>query len=480
MAISLVFLVALQLLWLRAEYRSAVSSFRREANLVFRSTVQHVADSLFFNHLSHGTGPYFDTTWVPDPGTAVNGGQRQGRSGRIRLEFSHTRGDEAKNDSSISITRNFIVGKNDNSPDSLNITGYHPRHSLPMRFLSVAFGHEIDPDTLAILVQEALPKRIQKLPISIIRQEVNWMERGWDRSLQNAHDNHSFVTGFLPLGLNAVYAARFENVKQHLLTGLLPQIGFAAFITGLITLLFVLLLKTLLAQQRLLEQKNDFIGNITHELKTPVATVGVALEAMKNFNVLSHPQKASEYVDMARKELDRLSMMTDKILKTSVLDFETDIRENQTTVDLSKIAAKVYDSFKLMSEKNNSAFHFESSGKCMVKGHEEHLTQMVYNLVDNAFKYSGTGAEIRIHTNETHDSVMLKVSDNGRGIAPEHHRKVFSKFYRVPAGNVHTVKGYGLGLNYVEGVVKCHSGKLTLVSQPDKGAIFEVKLPKAD
>ncbi|HSV76614.1 MAG TPA: HAMP domain-containing sensor histidine kinase [Bacteroidales bacterium] len=478
MVISLFFLVALQLLWLRSEYRSASNSFRREANMVFRSTVQHVTDSLFFNHFRQGPEFFFDSSQVSGPEIDISENEMQGKTGRIKMEFSHTGGNPGHEDSLKRVTRNLIIGYPESNTDSMNFDGENGRHRSHMRFFFNAFSHEVDIDTLKKLVQEALPKRLQKLPFTIIKQEVNWMERGWNRTTSNRNDTLPFTTGFYPLGINAIYAASFENVKQHLLTGLLPQIGFAAFITGLIMLLFILLLKTLLAQQRLLEQKNDFIGNITHELKTPVATVGVALEAMKNFNVLSNIQKANDYIDMARKELDRLSMMTDKILKTSILDYETDIKENLAPVDLSKVAAKVYESFKLISEKNNNEFLFQSQGNCLVSGHEEHLTQILYNLVDNAFKYSGKGSEIQIKVFEASDSVVLTVSDNGKGIAPVHHHKIFTKFYRVPSGNVHTVKGYGLGLNYVEGVVKSHRGKLTLESQLGQGAVFEVRLPK--
>ena len=145
---------------------------------------------------------------------------------------------------------------------------------------------------------------------------------------------------------------------------------------------------------------------------------------------------------------------------------------------ISEIVEKVISSFRILAEQKGIAFSFQNEGDTTILGNREHLTQMIYNLVDNAVKYAAEGKEITITTGEIPDAVILEVKDKGPGIEPAHRSKIFEKFYRVPTGNVHNVKGYGLGLHYVEGVVKHHNGKISLESRIGKGCRFVVKLPK--
>jgi two-component system, OmpR family, phosphate regulon sensor histidine kinase PhoR len=473
MVLSITLLMVLQAFWLRAEYRAASDSFRRETNLLFRSTVQHIADSIFFSQIRLIPGA--DTLAAERFPMFRMPGHAQNASIQVRsIDIQRQPGDSAKTESKSLTIR--MAGENQ---DSLRVAFFGENNTpANMRLFFNAFARDINSDSVAYHYSKALPERLQHLPLVILEKEMDWSQHAWGRQSHERNDSMPFTTGFMPLGMNRVYAASFSQVSGFLLASLMPQIGFSVFITGLILLSFIVVLRSLRAQQRLIEQKNDFIGNMTHELKTPVATVGVALEAMQSFDVLKDPEKAMEYIEMARHELDRLGMMADKILKTSVFDYVTDIRNNKEVVDLSVMVRKVLGSFQLLAEKKKIELIFDQEGSAIIKGHEEHLTQMIYNLVDNAFKYAGESPEMRITLTEQPDYVVLSVADCGPGIAEAHHSKIFDKFYRVPAGNVHTVKGYGLGLNYVAGVVNSHGGKIILESKPGAGAIFEVKLPK--
>lgn len=467
MVFSVVLLSILQVLWLRAEYRAARDSFRRETHLVFRSTAQHLADSIFFSKvklmpgydsISGGRYPMFRF-----PPTLTDSAGKRMRT----IDVHHTGADTAARQVRIQITGE--------RSDTLTAASGQPGN---FRYILSMFSEGFSADSLEKHYRKALPEAYRRLDFEIIERKADWFQHGWGRPPQERNDSLPFATGFYPFGMNSVYAANFSGVRPFLLLDILPQLLFSVFITGLILLSFILVYRTLKAQQRLIEQKNDFIGNMTHELKTPVATVGVALEAMQSFDVLKNPGKTREYIIMARHEIDRLGMMTDKILRTSVFDYESEIRHDKTMVDMAAVAEKVCASFQLVAEKNHTSLIYKSTGNTSFIGHAEHLTQMVYNLVDNAFKYAGQGPEIRI-TLEGHDDLLvLTVADQGPGIAAVHHARIFEKFYRVPSGDVHTVKGYGLGLNYVAGVVKSHGGKISLESTPGAGAIFEVKLPK--
>ncbi len=479
MTLSLVLLAVLQVLWLRAEYRAAADSFRRETNLLFRTTVQHLADSVFFSQIKLMPG-YDSLNGIQFPmfrfPANIGDSVSKAASSQLKtMEIHHQVSDTAKKG-----TRQIRFRVSGQINDSLpNAPGLDTRQAQGnLRYFFSMFSDGFNPDSLKHIYLKALPEQYQNLQLSIVEKEIDWFQHGWSRPALGRIDSLPFMTGFVPLGINRVFAAKFSGVKNFLFIEIIPQIAFSIIITGLILLSFIVVSRNLRAQQRLIEQKNDFIGNMTHELKTPVATVGVALEAMKNFDVLKDPIKANEYIDMARHELGRLSMMTDKILKTSVFDYETEIKNNKAAIDLSEIVKKVTDSFNLLAEKKNIRLVFEQSGRASILGNEEHLTQMVYNLVDNAFKYAGNGPEIKILLTEHPGYIVMVVADYGPGIAEEHHGKIFDKFYRVPSGNVHTVKGYGLGLNYVAGVVRSHGGKITLESKPGHGAAFEVKLPK--
>src|SRR5690606_7844701 len=203
--------------------------------------------------------------------------------------------------------------------------------------------------------------------------------------------------------------------------------------------------RSIVSQQKLMQLKNDLISNITHELKTPVATVSVALEALKNFKALDNPALTQEYLTIAQNELGRLALITDKILKTSVFE-QAGLELKREQVDLEKIIQDVLTSLRLVFEKHQANVSFNKQGADFtLQGNVEHLTHVVYNLLDNAIKYSKPGCAISISLTRAVENIQLTVEDNGIGIPEEYQQKVFEKFFRVPTGDVHDAKGYGLG-----------------------------------
>jgi signal transduction histidine kinase len=274
------------------------------------------------------------------------------------------------------------------------------------------------------------------------------------------------------------YAAVFENIRPFLFFQIGPQILFSLALTLITSAAFWMMYRSMRSQQRLMELKNDFISNITHELKTPVTTVSVALEALRNFKGLENPQTTREYLDIAQGELNRLTILTDKVLKTAVLDnpgvnFETE------AIDLRKTVDQILHSMKLIFEKQKAHVTFEQQGDSFtIRGGSVHLTNVIYNLLDNALKYSGSEPQISIRLEEDANQVILKVADKGIGIPSEYKKKIFEKFFRVPTGDVHNIKGYGLGLSYVDSVVRSHRGLIEVASKPGEGSVFIISLPK--
>jgi signal transduction histidine kinase len=224
--------------------------------------------------------------------------------------------------------------------------------------------------------------------------------------------------------------------------------------------------------------RNDFINNITHELKTPISTVRVALEAIANFNADKNPERAKEYVEISQNELDRLTLLVDKVLQMSQLN-EGTAELKFEKFDLRELVKQTLDTMKVQFNRLSASVNFETSGTNFeIEGDRLHLTGVIYNLLDNAMKYRSGTPEIEVNLNQSNGSIILEVGDNGKGISPAYKNKIFDKFFRVPTGDQHNTKGHGLGLSYVAEVVEQHQGTITVDSEIGSGSKFKLTFPK--
>jgi two-component system, OmpR family, phosphate regulon sensor histidine kinase PhoR len=295
-------------------------------------------------------------------------------------------------------------------------------------------------------------------------------------SIQKAEDkDRDYVTvGFAK---PVTYQLSLGNSFPFLVRKIAMPILFSLLLLGITILSFVLLYRNMRKQERLAELKNEFISNITHELKTPIATVGVAIEVLKNFNAMDNPQRTREYLDISGNELQRLSLLVDKVLKLSMFEKkEIDLRYE--TLNLRELVQEVSSSLKLQLEKQHASLHILQEGDVTLPADRLHLLSVIFNLVDNALKYGGEQPEIRIVLTGNEQEVMMKIADNGIGIPAEYKEKIFEKFFRVPHGDTHNARGYGLGLSYAAQVIKKHQGSIRVESEEGKGAQFIIVLPK--
>lgn len=276
------------------------------------------------------------------------------------------------------------------------------------------------------------------------------------------------------------YQLQLGNTFSYLFKKILSPLLFSVFLIAVTIFSFLLLYRNLLRQRKLTEIKNEFIGNITHELKTPISTVSVAIEAIRNFNALQNPARTQEYLDIANNELQRLGLLVDKVLKLSMFE-NREIHLNKEKVDLRQLAEEVMASMKPQFEKSNAIVTFKTSGEnFIIEADKMHITSVIYNLLDNALKYSKADPQIAVQIIDQSKYIELRVADNGIGIAPEYKTKIFEKFFRVPDGNRHNIKGYGLGLSYVFHIAVRHMGFAEVESELGKGSTFIVKLPFAE
>lgn len=288
-------------------------------------------------------------------------------------------------------------------------------------------------------------------------------------------DTTAEIRATVPFG-NVIYLTEFAKPRLYLLRKIVPEMLFSLFLVTITSLSFWLIYRNLQKQNRLTALKNDFVSNITHELKTPISTVSVAIEALSNFNVLQNPAQTKEYLEISKNELNRLSILVDKVLKMSVFE-QRELVLNTDNVNFSSLVESVLATMKLQFEKCQARVNFDLIGRTFtIIGDSIHLTNVVYNLLENALKYSKE-PQINVVLQEDEETLQLSIEDNGMGISEEFLPKIFDKFFRVPTGNVHNIKGYGLGLSYVKNVVERHHGTIEVNSRVGEGSTFILRLP---
>ncbi|HTF31384.1 MAG TPA: HAMP domain-containing sensor histidine kinase [Flavitalea sp.] len=294
-------------------------------------------------------------------------------------------------------------------------------------------------------------------------------------SRENQGPNNEVLIGFK----NPVrFSLNLLNANSYLLKKMKAQIIVSFLLVALTITSFVVLFRNLIRQRKLTELKNDFISNITHELKTPIATVSVAVEALKSFNALDDPKRTQEYLSISANELQGLSLLVDKVLKLSMFE-KKEIELKVELFDLKQLIEEVVGSMRLQFEKYGAIIKMIlPDSPVAITADRLHITSVFYNLLDNALKYSNGKPVIEIAINDLKDTLEFSVEDNGKGIPNEYKDKIFDKFFRVPTGDQHNVKGYGLGLSYVAYVIERHKGNITLRTEPGSGSAFIVSLPK--
>lgn len=252
----------------------------------------------------------------------------------------------------------------------------------------------------------------------------------------------------------------------------------ASFLLFLLTTgCLVYMLRTILAQKKLSEIKNDFINNMTHELKTPIATVSAAVEAMQHFSALEDKNKVGDYLEISRLELNRLSDLVEKVLNIAVEE-HPDLELHAEPTDVVALLQHLIRHQELRAEKPVQIHLEHQLDDPVVRVDRVHFTNVINNLIDNAVKYSYDQVDILVTCRRDDDRwLRVSVRDNGIGIPRDYQQSIFEQFFRVPQGDLHNVKGFGLGLAYVKKIVEKHGGNIRVQSEPRKGSEFIILLP---
>ena len=282
------------------------------------------------------------------------------------------------------------------------------------------------------------------------------------------------ANAILPDEVLAVLIPDFKNIvlgEMHIM------IAGAIFFTLVIIAAFYTTLNALLRQKKLSEIKNDFINNMTHEFKTPLATISLAVDALRNEKVVHDRVKSEYFTGIIKEENRRMNKQVETILQASLLDRQ-DQQLNLKPLHAHVLIQEAMENFHLQLEGKGGRSELQLNAKNdLLEADEVHLTNIITNLIDNAVKYSKENLQIRIITHSTQKNLVIRIEDNGIGMSKETQRRIFEKFYRAHTGNLHNVKGFGLGLSYVKTIVEAHHGKIKVDSVVGKGTNFTLEFP---
>lgn len=270
----------------------------------------------------------------------------------------------------------------------------------------------------------------------------------------------------------------FPNRTRLVLGSSLSMLLLSVVFTSIIMFSFWYTIQVIFRQKQLSEIKNDFINNMTHEFKTPIATISLAADSIGSPVVMGNPDKIRRFIDIIRQENRRMNSQVERVLQMALIDkkdFELKIAE----VNVHDLVLQAVDNFSLQVEKREGTIHTElQAEKPVIEADATHLTSVIHNLLDNANKYSPEKPDITVSTRNVPIGIEITVTDHGMGISKEARKHIFDKFYRVHTGNIHDVKGFGLGLSYVKAIMVAHKGLVDVKSEPGKGSSFSITLPR--
>jgi two-component system, OmpR family, phosphate regulon sensor histidine kinase PhoR len=397
----------------------------------------------------------------------------------VRKAFDLQQGDFDRqvNTALLSVAQQFF--KINNTPSPAN----NPVMRVSTNYYAVMLNSDINANVLEFLLKTEFEKRNIKADFEYgiydCSQEcMIYGKQVFGKQVSISSKEPELSLASLPPLPNASYyfGVRFPGREVQLVN----QMGiwtFSSVVLLVVIIFFAYALFVIFKQKRLSEVQKDFINNMTHEFKTPLSTISLSVEVFRQQAILPQPERMLSYALIIEQETNRMRQHLERMLQVAQLD-RADMQLKKEPLDIHQLIREIVDSLQplLVEKKASIVFSFQIDNPT-VQGDKHHLVNVIFNLLDNALKYSTNQPEITITTRQKAKGVMIEVKDSGIGILPEHQKKVFQKFYRVPTGNVHNVKGFGLGLSYVKQVIRAHQGNVTLKSEVNEGSVFMIYLP---
>ena len=269
----------------------------------------------------------------------------------------------------------------------------------------------------------------------------------------------------------------FPGKQSFLWSRVLPSLLTSFLFTGLVLFCFAYTIFVIFRQKKVSEMKTDFINNMTHEFKTPIATISLASDSITNKTVIDNPDKIKRFAGIIKQENRRMLDQVEKVLQMAKID-KKDFDLKVTDFNLNDVVYQATENSRLKIIKREGTLEVDlEASSAIIQGDLTHVSNIIHNLLDNAEKYSNEKPKINVKTKNASGGVEVQISDNGIGMTQESIKHIFDKFYRVHTGNRHDVKGFGLGLSYVKALVDAHNGKIKVTSELGKGSTFNLFFP---
>ncbi|MCK9422081.1 MAG: HAMP domain-containing histidine kinase [Bacteroidales bacterium] len=271
------------------------------------------------------------------------------------------------------------------------------------------------------------------------------------------------------------FGIRFPGLRSTLAWDMTLLFFFSAILV-ISVVFFVYAIFVILQQKRLSELQRDFINNMTHEFKTPISTINISADVITQPEILQDPKRLFKYGAFIRQENQRLNLLVEKVLQIARIE-KGGVQLKMERIDLNSLIGTIADNFQTNLRPGAKMEISLNPEVGQISADILHLTNIFHNLTDNALKYAGEDPQIRIETRRIRDHVQILFSDNGPGIEPRYHKRIFQKFFRIPSGNIHDVKGFGLGLYYVKIICRAHKWNIRIDSKSDTGSTFIIEIP---
>jgi two-component system phosphate regulon sensor histidine kinase PhoR len=478
--------VLLQLLWIRNYYEVNKERFEKETNLAFEDAIKKefqvrcdTLENLIYQYLMDTSKTSITSKW-----------------NEKHKVWQYTVADKQKPEDRQSFSLKLLNAPILTAQDTVYRKVAHhyaqtyreedlERHAVYFRTQDIGKYVSAKAETFSFDTNRLRPIYAQLLAERDIREPFTFYLRDEDSTLNRSRfpDSLQSKYGVITRSFGTYKAEPNRNFVRAMFTtatGYVTRKLMGIVIASIVLVIVVAfalywLLRIIRREKKLSAIKNDFISNISHELKTPIATVTAAVDAMDGFGVLDNPDKTKRYLSISRNELQRLGDMVNKILNMSLYE-QQDFELKLEPVNVDEIVKELTARYTLTGGKQIVIQYVNEAGSAVVMADKMHLYNVVNNLVDNAVKYSGDAVTVNIRFCQEKDNYLITVQDNGIGIARTDLPYIFDKFYRVPAGNVHRVKGYGLGLSYVKYIMEKHGGWCSAESRPGNGSIFKLVL----
>lgn len=517
MSLSLIGIILVQLHWINTSYQNNETQFKHHVNQVISLVADKIQDKEkldFYKRLvelKNQTGRYPNKTdikefYLVERDTRTN--DEIIYSNTVILEDYNLKGDFFnKKDANVSF-KNFSadrkteIYKNKKKIDGLDLGNSFDENQIPDKtisqqgdidyldraYLELSYNDLVATypieDRVSVKMIETLLK--QELNQNDIKTEFQFavFSNGLSTSIRSEHfkyeDDKTFV---VPLFEDSEHNSKYQlyvcfpHKSKFLFSDLFPFVLISLLFTFVIIAAYFSAIKQLILQRQISEIKTDFINNMTHEFKTPIATINLALDAIKNPKVISDSEKVTRYLGMIREENKRMHAQIENILRMSKLDKkELDLQKDRYDIN-DLLEAALDHIYLIVEDRGGEVDTFLKANSTHVLVNQMHFVNVLVNILDNAIKYSPDVPKIEVYTENVKNFILIKIKDHGSGMSKIALKRVFEKFYREHTGDLHNVKGHGLGLSYVKQIIDEHNGQVYAESEKGKGSTFIIKLP---